>query len=290
MLSRMLLTVATLFVAFQARDTYAQTIDKPTGGYYTDAPGNQGKAIKFSAGSLAYYSRYELYIEGVPNTSPEWNVKDKLMFIPVEDYPDWSSDIKLFGIDAAGNGERIFDQPGLSRPSAGYVLDTPQRDRIKFETGEVARFAKYEVVVGAKKYRDITIDGARNELGLPVRLAPRQAVEVFGLNDSDRRIPVFSGLAPAGPVAPISPVQPTKGWVVFHDVATCILFQKGDMTKFAASYELRYEGKTTREYRGLTPTHIRFEKIGHHVTSEMELYAIAKDGTETLLFKGRIRQ
>ena len=263
----------------------AQT-SPPSGGYYTDAPGFKSKAIKFTGGDLRYFPSYELFVEGVSNKVPELDATNKLVIIPEHDYPDWNSEIRLYGVTADGAGEKLFEQAGVIRPSAGYV-NKDNTARIKFESGSVMRFEKYLVLNNGAQIRDLIRDELSNELVLASPLARGSDVEVFGLNAADKRIPLWAGKVPGGSAPP---TQPTNGWVVFHDRATCILFSKGDMTSFAASYELHYDGKVTRDYKGLAPTHIRFENIGYHVRTRVQLYAISRTGDKTLIFDGQIKE
>jgi hypothetical protein len=263
----------------------AQT-SPPSSGYLTDSPDFKSKAIKFAGGDLRHFPSYELFVEGVPNTAPELNLEKNLIIIPEHDYPAWNSDIRVYGVTAAGVDQKLFEQKGEIRPSAGYVNKDDTR-RIKFENGSVNRFQKYLVLNNGQAIRDIKADEKTNELVLVTPLSRGATVEVFGLNDADKRVPLWSGKVPGG-TTPV-PTLPTNGWVEFHDRATCILFNKGDLTAYAASYELHYEGQVTRDYRGLAPTHIRFENIGHHVRTRVQLYAISKTGEKTLLFDGKIR-
>ncbi|MQL48438.1 hypothetical protein GEA64_10915 [Photorhabdus khanii] len=261
-----------------------QRIKKPSSGYATDHfyDGAWHRAVKFVEGSVEFFDVYDVIFEGITHQSPPILVSENIIIIPLEkDEVAWNSKIEIYGAIGTGESEKIFSDGDAVRPFAGE-LDTsnPHEPLVIFEGGNVSRFSNYTASVNGVEYGGLIIDPQRNSISL-LRALEAGKLHVFGKTETGKNVTVFEKDTEGEN-------KPLNGWVELHDVATCILFRSGDLTEFADSYELRYEGTSTHDYRGLSPTHIRYQNIGHHVKTEVELWAYWKDKPNgVLLFKGR---
>ncbi|WP_434525330.1 hypothetical protein [Photorhabdus asymbiotica] len=259
-------------------------IEKPSSGYATDHfyDGAWHRAVKFVEGNVEFFDIYDLIFEGITYQSPPVLPSENMIIVPIaKDEIAWNSKIEIYGAVGIGESEKIFTDGDAVRPYAGeFDLSNPQEPFIIFGGGNVNRFSNYVANINGVEYGGLIIDPQKNSISL---LRPLEAGKliVFGKTETGKNVIVFEKETEGEN-------KPLNGWVEFHDVATCILFRSGDLTRFATSYELRYEGTSTRAYQGLSPTHIRYENIGHHVNTEVELWAYWEDQPNgVLLFKGR---
>ncbi|MCW7764151.1 hypothetical protein [Photorhabdus luminescens] len=262
----------------------SQRIKKPSSGYATDHfyDGAWHRAVKFVEGSVEFFDVYDVIFEGITYQSPPILVSENLIIVPIaKDEVAWNSKIEIYGAIGSGESEKIFSDGDATRPFAGELdVSNPQEPLVIFGGGNVSRFSNYTASVNGVEYGGLITDPERNSISL-LRPIEDGKLMVFGKTETGKNVIVFE-------IETEGENKPLNGWVEFHDVATCILFRSGDLTGFANSYELRYEGTSTRSYRGLSPTHIRYENIGHHIRTEVELWAYWQDKPDgVLLFKGR---
>ncbi|WP_201447233.1 hypothetical protein [Burkholderia gladioli] len=258
-------------------------VQPPSGGYITDhtVDGRQRKCVKFIAGSFACYEHYDIVVEGNTYQNPERIDKELLILVPADVDVAYNSRIGVYGANGAEASKKLFQGGDAVRPFGGRVDNTGSLTRVIFEGGNIGRYANYSAEVSGKEYGGIKIIPESNAVELPLKVDENVQVIVYGHNDADKKITVFDGLAEALPV---------HGFVVFHgSTSTCVMFQKGDMTKYSAGYKLSYEdGKSTTEFIGLEPIHIRFESVGKNIRTEVKLHSLKPDGSEDrLLFQGR---
>ncbi|EYU14671.1 hypothetical protein [Photorhabdus aegyptia] len=262
----------------------SQRIKQPSSGYATDHfyDGAWHRAVKFVEGSVEFFDVYDVIFEGITYQSPPILVSENLIIVPIaKDEVAWNSKIEIYGAIGTGESEKIFSDGDAVRPFAGELdVSNPQEPLVIFGGGNVSRFPNYTANVNGVEYGGLIIDPEKNSISLLHPIEDGKLM-VFGKTETGKNVIVFE-------IETEGENKPLNGWVEFHDVATCILFRSGDLTGFANSYELRYEGTSTRNYRGLSPTHIRYENIGHHVKTEVELWAYWQDKPDgVLLFKGR---
>ncbi|MBN3722610.1 hypothetical protein [Burkholderia sp. Ac-20379] len=261
----------------------SRDVKAPASGYLTDYKlnGQQRKGVKFSEGSLAYFEHYDIVVEGVAYQNPEKIDADAIVLVPAGEDIAWNSRIGVYGANGTEASQAVFLAGEVFRPGAGHIDNAGDKTRIVFDSGNVTRYTHYSANVDGAEHGGLTIVENKNAVELPVKVHENAKIVVFGHSDSDKKTAVFDGLSEA---------EPLHGAVVFHGTtSTCVMFMKGDLTKFAPGYKLRYEGdKSTVEARRLSPTHIRFETVGRNIVTEVQLFSLKADGSEDrLLFKGR---
>lgn len=262
------------------------TAGAPDGGYLTDYnhDGHPRRAVKFTSGSISFYTHYDVLVEGTTHQGPSQIHGDNVILLPEEEDIAWNSRIEIFGANGADASKRVFEQGEAIRPFAGKVDDSEANTRIVFEEGNVTRYDNYSVVVSGQEVPGIVILAEQNAIKLPAKVPSGEEMVASGLNASGRKIPVFKRVGEA------ADTKPSRGFVIFHGTtSTCIMFAEGDMTRFSPGYKLVYENdQSTTVYIGLAPNHIRYESVGKNIVTELRLYALDGNGAQThLLFQGR---
>lgn len=264
----------------------ANTISgKPADGYLTDyqCEGAWRKAVKFTVGSLDYFDKYDIVVEGVTFQSPERIDGENIVFIPASEDVAWNSRIGIYGSIGAQPSEVVYLDGTEVRPFGGKIDDSGQTTRIIFEGGKVTRYEKYKAKIRGSDYLDLPRHADVNAIDLTVKVGEHDEIILSGLNDRDNPVRVFKRDAEN---------KPLNGFVVFHDAkSTCIMFQDGDLTDFAPGYKLYYEDACTTSSIDLAPIHIRFEFVGKNIYTELKLVALNDQGQDgEVLFQGRYNE
>ncbi|MCT8352520.1 MULTISPECIES: hypothetical protein [Photorhabdus] len=170
----------------------------------------------------------------------------------------------------------------IKKPSSGYATDHfydgAWHRAVKSVEGSVEFFDVYDVIFEGITYQSPPILVSENLIIVPIakdEVAWNSKIEIYGAIGTGESEKIFSDGDAVRPFAgELDVSNPQEPLVIFgggnvsrfpNYTASVNGVEYGDLTGFATSYELRYEGTSIRNYRGLSPTHIRYENIGHHV-------------------------